>query len=84
MYKYRATKLLPERFSAKRFFGMNLDAVFGAMSDPMRRRLLDELTERDGQTLFELHVRLIQWRQADLTRQGLSRRLFTLERAGLV
>jgi DNA-binding transcriptional ArsR family regulator len=28
--------------------------VFKAIADPTRRALLDELTERDGQTLFEL------------------------------
>jgi DNA-binding transcriptional ArsR family regulator len=63
---------------------MELDRVFHALSDTTRRRLLDELAERDGQTLFELHVRLITWEQSAITRQGLSRHLSVLEDAGLL
>jgi DNA-binding transcriptional ArsR family regulator len=63
---------------------MDLDRLFHALSDITRRRLLDELAERDGQTLFELHVRLVTWQQASLTRQGLSRHLSVLEDAGLL
>jgi hypothetical protein len=32
--------------------------VFRALADPTRRVILDEPRERDGQTLFELYVRL--------------------------
>ena len=32
--------------------------VFKALADPTRRTILDELTERDGQTLFEICSRL--------------------------
>lgn len=63
---------------------MDLDRLFQALSDATRRRLLDELGERDGQTLFELHVRLITWQQSDISRQGLSRHLSVLEDAGLL
>jgi len=63
---------------------MNLDRLFHALSDATRRRLLDELAERDGQTLFELHVRMITWQQSSLSRQGLSRHLSVLEEAGLL
>jgi DNA-binding transcriptional ArsR family regulator len=63
---------------------MQLDALFRALSDPTRRRLMDELAERDGQTLFELHVRLISWHGASLSRQALSKHLAILESAGLV
>lgn len=63
---------------------MDLDRLFHALSDATRRRLLDELAERDGQTLFELHVRMITWQQSSLTRQGLSRHLSVLEQAGLL
>jgi len=63
---------------------MDLDQVFRALSDSTRRRLLDELVERDGQTLFELHVRMTTWHGASLTRQGLSKHLAVLEEAGLV
>jgi DNA-binding transcriptional ArsR family regulator len=63
---------------------MDLTLLFRALADPTRRRLLDELAERDGQTLFELHVRLITWHGASISRQALSRHLATLEEAGLV
>jgi DNA-binding transcriptional ArsR family regulator len=32
--------------------------VYRALADPTRRAILDELSERDGQTLFELCTRL--------------------------
>jgi DNA-binding transcriptional ArsR family regulator len=63
---------------------MQLDVLFRALSDPTRRRLMDELAERDGQTLFELHVRLISWHGASLSRQALSKHMIMLEGAGLV
>jgi DNA-binding transcriptional ArsR family regulator len=63
---------------------MDLDLLFHALSDTTRRRLLDELAERDGQTLFELHVRLLTWQQSSITRQGLARHLSVLEEAGLL
>lgn len=63
---------------------MDFDALFHALSDPIRRRLIDELAERDGQSLFELHVRLISWHTAGLSRQALSKHLGVLETAELV
>lgn len=63
---------------------MDVDPIFKALAEPTRRRLLDELKERDGQTLFELHVRLISWHGAALTRQALSKHLGVLEEAGLI
>lgn len=66
------------------FGRVDFDPLFKALSDPTRRRLIDELGERDGQTLFELHVRLISWHGAALTRQALSKHLGVMEEAGLV
>jgi DNA-binding transcriptional ArsR family regulator len=63
---------------------MDLDRLFHALADSTRRRLIDELAERDGQTLFELHVRMMQWHGASLTRQALSRHLGVLEEVGLL
>jgi len=63
---------------------MELDPVFRALADPTRRRLLEELAERDGQTLFELNVRMIHWHGASLSRQALSKHLLLLEETGLV
>ena len=63
---------------------MDLSLVFRVLSDDTRRRIVDELAERDGQTLFELHVRLISWHGASLSRQGLSKHLALMEQAGLI
>jgi DNA-binding transcriptional ArsR family regulator len=63
---------------------MDLDVLFHALSDSTRRRLMDELAERDGQTLFELHARLLMWHGADLSRQALSKHLAVLEEGGLL
>lgn len=63
---------------------MELDLLFHSLADATRRRLLDELTERDGQTVFELHVRLTTWHGASLSRQALSKHLAVLEAAGLL
>src|SRR5215211_2814649 len=58
--------------------------VFKALSDPTRRAILDELRERNGQTLFELCVRLITNHGSSSTRQAISQHLDVLEAAGLV
>jgi DNA-binding transcriptional ArsR family regulator len=58
--------------------------VFKALADPTRRKILDELAERDGQTLFELCSRLITVHQLAMTRQAISQHLEVLEAAGLV
>jgi DNA-binding transcriptional ArsR family regulator len=63
---------------------MDLDRLFRALADSTRRRLMDELMEREGQTLFELHARLITWHGASLSRQALSKHLAVLEEAGLL
>jgi len=58
--------------------------VFEAVAAPARRAILDELVERDGQTLFELCGRLTMKHGIDLTRQAISQHLEVLESAGLV
>ena len=58
--------------------------VFEALSAPARRAILDELRERDGQTLFELCARLTMRHGLGLTRQAISQHLDVLESAGLV
>ncbi|MBK6668838.1 MAG: helix-turn-helix transcriptional regulator [Actinobacteria bacterium] len=54
------------------------DLVFKALADPTRRRLLDRLFERDGQTLTALEE------GAEMTRFGVMKHLKALEEAGLV
>jgi len=65
----------------------NLSAVgdvYQALADPTRRRILDELAERDGQTLFEICSRLAVKHQLASSRQAVSQHLAVLEAAGLV
>jgi DNA-binding transcriptional ArsR family regulator len=58
--------------------------VFKALADPTRRKILDELTDRDGQTLFELCSRLATKYQLGSSRQAISQHLEVLEAAGLI
>jgi DNA-binding transcriptional ArsR family regulator len=58
--------------------------VYRALADPTRRVILDELRERDGQTLFELCARLASKHGLGSTRQAVSQHLAVLEDAGLV
>ena len=58
--------------------------IFEAIAVPARRAILDELADRNGQTLFELCTRLGVKHQIGLTRQAISQHLEVLEAAGLV
>ena len=55
-----------------------MDAVFKALADASRRKLLDLLFENNGQTLSELCEHL------DMTRQAVTKHLVLLEEANLV
>jgi DNA-binding transcriptional ArsR family regulator len=55
-----------------------MDAAFKALADPTRRRLLDMLFRRDGQTLGQLERRL------SMTRFGVMKHLRVLEEARLI
>ena len=56
---------------------LQLDAIFGALADPTRRRILDRLTRGDA-TVGELAEPF------EMTRPAISKHLDVLERAGLV
>ena len=56
----------------------DMDAVFRALGDPGRRRLLDRLNDRNGLTLTELSTGM------GMTRQSVSKHLDVLVGAGLV
>jgi DNA-binding transcriptional ArsR family regulator len=58
--------------------------VFKALADPTRRAILDELSERSGQTLFEICSRLATKHRLASSRQAISQHLDILERAGLI
>jgi DNA-binding transcriptional ArsR family regulator/uncharacterized protein YndB with AHSA1/START domain len=55
-----------------------MDAVFKALADATRRRLLDSLNARGGQTLRELCA------ESGMTRQAVTKHLAVLESAGVV
>ena len=57
---------------------MRLDAVFKALADKSRRKLLDRLRARNGQTLSEMCEGL------DMTRQAVTKHLVILEEANLI
>jgi DNA-binding transcriptional ArsR family regulator len=57
---------------------MGAGLVFKALADPSRRKLLDRLFARNGQSLTELCVDL------DMTRQAVTKHLRILEDANLV
>lgn len=58
--------------------------LFKALADPTRRAILDELVDRDGQTLFELCARLVTHHGVGSSRQAVSQHLDVLVEAGLV
>ncbi len=60
------------------------DEVYRAIADPTRRAILDELTDRDGQTLFELCSRLTMKHGLGSSRQAISQHHDVLAAAGLV
>ena len=58
--------------------------VFKALADPTRRLILDDLAEKNGQTLFEICTRLVMRHNSSLSRQAISQHLAVLEEADLV
>lgn len=58
------------------------DLVFKALSDPVRRLLLDSLFERDGRSLGELEE--VVNTTTEMTRFGVAKHLKLLEDAGLI
>lgn len=65
-------------FHPSRVTVTNMDDVFKALADASRRRLLDRLNERNGQTLRELCAGLA------MARQSVSKHLAVLEAANLI
>jgi DNA-binding transcriptional ArsR family regulator len=58
--------------------------VFKALADPTRRAILDELADRDDQTLFELCARLATRHAVASSRQAVSQHVDVLVAAGIV
>ena len=57
---------------------MSMNTVFRALADKSRRRLLDRLRARNGQTLSEMCEGI------DMTRQAVTKHLVILEEANLI
>jgi len=60
------------------YYDRRMDAVFKALADRSRRKLLDRLHKNSGQTLTQLCKHL------DMTRQAVTKHLVLLESANLV
>lgn len=61
-----------------------MELLFKALADSTRRKILDELSANNGQTLFELCQRLLIRHKIASTRQAISQHLALLEAANLV
>ena len=64
--------------------GSSLSDLYRALADPTRRLILDELSQRDGQSLFEICGRLAMAHDVTSSRQAISQHLAVLEEVGLV
>jgi len=60
------------------------DSIFKALGDSTRRIILDELSERNELTLYELMAQLVMKHNLAISRQAIAKHLKTLEDAGLV
>lgn len=60
------------------------DAIFKALGDGTRRLMLDELSDRNELTLYELTARLIMRHGLSISRQAVTKHLAVLEESGLV
>ena len=72
------------RVAYNRYMNCDKDAIFKALGDSTRRLILDELSERNELTLYELTVRLIMKHDLSISRQAIAKHLSALEDAGLV
>jgi DNA-binding transcriptional ArsR family regulator len=60
------------------------DRIFRALADTTRRRIIDELSKRDRQSLFELYARVVMRHNVGQSRQAFSRHLSVLEAVGII
>lgn len=58
--------------------------LYKALNDATRRAILDELVDRNDQTLFEICSRLTMKHGLNSSRQAVSQHLAVLEAAGLI
>ena len=60
-----------------------MDDIYRAIADPVRRAILEELVQRNDQTLFELCMRLMG-RGFTMSRQAVAKHISVLAEAGAV
>lgn len=60
-----------------------MDDIYRAIADPVRRAIVEELTQRNDQTLFELCMRLMG-RGHSMSRQAVAKHIAVLAEAGAV
>lgn len=61
-----------------------LDQVFKALADPIRRRIIDRLREQPDQSLFQICAIAVAEGDKAISRQAITQHLDMLEKAGLV
>ena len=61
-----------------------LDSIFKALSDSTRRRIIEHLSKKSAQSLFEVCAASVATDGNALSRQTVSQHLAVLENAGLV
>jgi DNA-binding transcriptional ArsR family regulator len=61
-----------------------VDNLFNALGDPARVAIVEELAERDSQSLFELCTRLITNRGLSMSRQAIAKHLAVMRDAGVI
>jgi DNA-binding transcriptional ArsR family regulator len=66
------------------FMTWDKDTIFKALGDSTRRLILDELSDRNALTLYELTARLVMKHNLSISRQAITKHLNLLEDAGLV
>lgn len=62
----------------------DLDHIFKALGDPTRRRIIDRLRGRPGQSLFEICAHSFAEDGMALSRQAITQHLDMLQKAGLL
>ncbi len=62
----------------------NDSAIFRALANLTRRLIIDDLNQKDGQTLFEICGRLSQNHNVHIARQSITKHLAILESAGIL
>lgn len=61
-----------------------LDRIFKALADPIRRRIVDRLVEQPDQSLFQICATALANGEKAISRQAISQHLDMLEKAGLL